>query len=348
MEFIAYYQTNGITNIVLYYYDTVNLTKDSSTSQTAARTAHFLNSIESLSGVKLNRFVLPELIEKSVHSGAQMATIHDCLLRNPNSVQIHVDMDEFVSVEGTWPSIRQWIDDQLEKSTKFVALYIASVLHCHEFNFSNSTYYEFIYSKCKPFSDMASLRQCDHKSMHLKNNFYQFLNDKTIKNALILPNNVNCQQTPWPHEIRSKVILLQPQLVQHMGIHNVWKYTSDEVLPNNVLTGIKQSLAGIIRQGNKSEDQFYGHRNVHSSEAVLRHYRWCCNIEQSYFFNMLHFFSVDDTIVRVNFPTQKNTQIKPSPALRTSQMKFIKKTNTQIEQFVLVNFKQFLKTNKNK
>lgn len=346
LEFIAYYQTNGVTNVVFYYYDTANLTEDSSINKTAFRTTHFLNFVASISNVKLHRFILPEMLEKSVHSGAQIATIHDCLLRYPNSVQIHVDIDEFVSVEGNWPSIRQWIDDQLENSIKFVSLYIASVLHCHEFNFSNSTYYEFVYSKCKPFNDMASLRQCNHKSVQMKNHFYKLLSGESVKQALILPNNVNCQETTWPHEMRSKVILLRPQLVQHMGIHNVWKYTSESVLPKNVLTDIQQSLVGMIRLGgNKSEEQFYSHRNVHSSEAVLRHYRWCCDIEQSYFFNMLHFYSVDDTIVRVNFPSQKNTQSKASPALTTFQMKFISKTRTQIEQFVLLNFKRFLKAN---
>lgn len=337
LEFIAYYHSNGITNVVFYYYDFANLTE---LSPTAVQAIRFLRFIASVSGVKLHPFVLPKSIEQSVHSGAQMATIHDCLMRYPNSVQIHVDIDEFVSIEKRGISIGQWVDDQMESAPKFAALYIASVLHCHEFNFINSTYYEFAYSKCKQFNTFANFHQCERHSISMKNQFYQTLNNETISQALVVPNSINCQQTPWPHEIRSKVIILRPKLVQHMGIHNVWKYTSPDVLSYNVFTRSHQALTKMIGLNNKTQIQFYGHKNVNSNEVVLRHYRWCCNIEQPYFFNILHFNSIDDSIVQMNVA---NPNIRVNPPVKTLQLKSISKTSFQIEQLVLRNFKMFLK-----
>ena len=94
--------------------------------------------------------------------------------------------------------------------------------------------------------------------------------------------NFNRQKTVWPHEIRSKVIIIRAELIAQMGIHNIWQ------------------LSPFYRQ-QKSHPILYSSPN----QILLYHYRKCCNIIQPYFENRIvseltniYFQTINDYIVR--------------------------------------------------
>ena len=91
----------------------------------------------------------------------------------------------------------------------------------------------------------------------------------------LLISNFNRQKTVWPHEIRSKVIIMRPALISQMGIHNVWK------------------LSPFYRQ-QKSHPILYSKSN----QILIYHYRKCCDIIQPYFTNFIHFRTINDYIIR--------------------------------------------------
>lgn len=289
LEFIAFYRTNGINRIVFYYYEF----NKSFISPTLKKTENFLNKfLSKIDGVELILFRLPEIIETNVHAGAQIATVHDCLHRFPNSIQLHVDIDEFLFVQKEMKTIRHWLDLITTRPDPPIAIYIPSILHCHEFNLNHSKYYEFQFQS--------------------KNEFYNNLNWKTIRNGLIVPNNARYQKTVWSHGIRSKVLLLEPKLVNHLGIHQVWSFVNK---PTSTLT---QRLIGTI------VGPLGQYENVDSHHAILRHYRWCCNIQQSYFFQLFHFYSIQDDIIDLDIRKQ-----------------IIFDQLGSIENFTLIGFKKF-------
>lgn len=204
LEFIAYYQAEGITDLTFYYY---KFAQQSSQSETFRRTVQFVNFLSRLSNVHVHSFQLPASVAENIHAGGQLAAMHDCLMRYSHSVQIHVDIDEFVSVRNG-EKIHFWIQKQLGSPVAYKALCVANVLHCHEFNVNRSVYYEFQANQNLPKGEK----------------FYYSLNDESVKSVLIVRNNVYYQQTVWQHTIRSKMILLYPRLVAQLGIHNVWKF----------------------------------------------------------------------------------------------------------------------------
>ena len=389
LEFIGYYRTNGINRIVLYYYDFddvdgQNRESDIFASPTSSffrsRASTFLQFLStSIEGVELHRFVLPKTgphnIQPNIHAGGQILTMHHCLHRYPDSVQIHVDIDEFVFVQyqknqkfelNVTLSIRQWIDYHLsnQHQPSYVALYIPSVLHCHEFNLDHSEYYEFTNNNIdidnKESNDSiqkhCSIEQRNECEIRMKNRFYLTLNRETVKKALMLPNNIRCQQTVWKHEIRSKVVLLQPRLVHHLGVHNVWKFNSIQFnfsspIPGvEIITRIGQKLLSLFINNieNLPYTLIVPYLNVDPSEAILRHYRWCCQIKQSYFFDFLNFYSVDDHVVTSSESKFENDLNKEDNSkklkFKSNTINAINNNNTlnQMENFVLFHFREYL------
>lgn len=94
----------------------------------------------------------------------------------------------------------------------------------------------------------------------------------------LLIANFNRQKTVWPHEIRSKVIVIRPPMISQMGIHTVWKLSS-------------------VGGHHKS----YPIQYLKADQTLIYHYRKCCDITQPYFANFMNFINfetIDDYIVK--------------------------------------------------
>ncbi|KAI7690822.1 hypothetical protein SSS_08913, partial [Sarcoptes scabiei] len=219
LEFIYFYKTNGFRRIIFYHYETSQISEN----QSYLNAGKFLKILESILGVELRRFKLNEELYLNVHAGGQLATINDCLYRFPHSVQLHIDIDEFLFVQSdSNQSLMNSIDRWLKSATSYVALYIQSVMHCHEFNYAHSNYYEFV--QMRKF--IADCHLNAFERLKFKNKMLEYFNqtDQRYESLLLVPGSKFCQKTVWTHLIRSKVILLRPLFVKQMGIHQVYQY----------------------------------------------------------------------------------------------------------------------------
>ncbi|XP_054163385.1 uncharacterized protein LOC128961200 [Oppia nitens] len=93
----------------------------------------------------------------------------------------------------------------------------------------------------------------------------------------LLINYYNRQKTVWPHELRSKVIVMRAKFVAQLGIHNIWR---------------------LFNSHSRSHPIKY----LDPNQMVVHHYRKCCYLIQPYFKtffpNYLYFNTANDYIVR--------------------------------------------------
>jgi hypothetical protein len=187
--------------------------------------------------VELIPFFIPKhIINDKIHANGQLVAVHDCLHRFNNQIQIHVDFDEYL-MPFNYNSIKSFL---LSNSFSLnCALIVPIVFFCNEFN------------------------QLSKSSIN-----------SSIDNSLVISNFVR-QKTVWPHEIRSKIIVIRPKLISQMGIHNIWKLSkfNSRLRPDQV-------------------------SNIDSNSALIYHYRSCCDISQPYFWNLFQFNTINDYIVR--------------------------------------------------
>ncbi|XP_075675952.1 uncharacterized protein LOC142644963 [Dermatophagoides pteronyssinus] len=334
-EFIEYYYNQDFDRIILYYYENDNF------NEKAKNLLSYMN--ETMSNmVKLKSILLPEFIWKQIHSGGQLLTINDCLYQYPNSIQLHVDIDEFVSFANDNNdekmknniTIMKMIKKYWFKSqTSYIALYIDNLLHCHEFNLAYSNYYEFEAARLKYSIESIKTNHNNNDFCHpnqsnqtvtmnikilaqlLNNNNNHFEKNLTInemKKLLLVPNSIYSQATPWPNQLRSKVIILRPSLIDMLGIHQVWKFRQYNTNSNNdnniVINSFIDHLYYLIwsKWTLTSDKQIlFTYKNINNKQLILRHYRWCCHLKQPYLFQLLQFNSLSDKIIH----WQSNHQI---------------------------------------
>lgn len=303
LEFIAYYRANQVTTIALYHYDYDK-------TNFSIRSQKIMSFLQDIPGVSFHPLRLPIHLHRSLHAGGQIVAEHDCLLRYSHSVQAHIDIDEFISIRSSQSQpiqLKHWIMDQLDQATGYVSLSVANAFHCHEFNLKSSKYYEFQLLKSSEVNETFSLYQ--------KNliDFYKNLNESSASSVLMTVNNHFVQSTTWSHTLRSKMILLRPQLVRVLGVHNVWHH-HERVLDSAVLSMFRPFLL-VLGQGRFTLDHsnrsivLFSNLDLSPGQVVLRHYRWCCGIEQTYLAQLLSFYTVRDKSVnvsRVMFPSLDN------------------------------------------
>ena len=125
LEFIAYYRSNGIDKIVFY-----NAIDTQHMSDQTRKVFDLLSSVES---VEVLPFLIPnnDELRPIIHANGQLVSIHDCLYRFNDHIQIHVDFDEFLVVYK-YKYIKQFLLSQ--EISRFSALVIPMVLFCNEFN----------------------------------------------------------------------------------------------------------------------------------------------------------------------------------------------------------------------
>mgnify|MGYP002714485787 CR=1 FL=1 len=309
-EFIEFYHNQGFDRIIFYHYANGNFTGK------AKRLLFYLN--ETMSNiVQMKSIPLPRFIWKQIHSGGQLVTINDCLNQYPNAIQLHVDIDEFVSLSNgesernSNMTIMQMIRKYwYESKTSYIALYIANVLHCHEFNLAHSNYYEFTAARQKyPFGSIKNDDQCydndqtnqnGHKNLILAQLLDNHVTNMTIeemKSLLLVPNSIFFQATLWPYQLRSKVIILRPWLIDLMGIHHVWKFRHDyDIIGNSFV----DQLSYMLRSKWTIDDKqiLFTFKNIDKNQLLLRHFRWCCHLKQPYWLQLFQFDSLDDQVIR--------------------------------------------------
>lgn len=343
---------NGFDRIVFYHYDAEF--SQINHNNNGSKIKHFSQLIASLNFVELKLFTLTKELHENIHSGGQLATINDCLYAYPNSFQLHVDIDEFVSINLNGQSriinaIAEWYYSKLSYAT----ITISNVFHCHEMNIAHSNYYEFRLFRHRYLSNEWNNQSSSNNdtSMDRKKNFYWLkkqlesreLNnhEKLIESVLLVPNSNVCQKTVWTQPIRSKVIILRPWLIEQMGIHKVWLYADqfivnanrhNALLPNyrfffeenfliNSLTSVSvlpfhlfgKTWLKILPNNNDKEytdNNFWplliiSNKNMNQKEALVRHFRWCCDLKQDYFYQLSEFYSLKDNFIQcfpnVNF-----------------------------------------------
>lgn len=356
-EFIAFYQLNGVNKFAFYKYNYSQIDFGNQ-SGTYIQTEQFVTLLSTINNVDIHDFFLPKFVNDDIHAGAQLATMHDCLFRYSHTVQIHVDIDEFVFVDKQYNSLRNWIDKQLLAPVSPIALYVSNLLHCHEFNVKKSSYYEFNHTSVNKANNSFQYETL--------NKFYNTLNRDNVKSTLMLPNNIFHQQTAWQHTIRSKLIILRPMLIICVGIHNVWKFDTENPIINtsgmslfryryylDIINTLSDDIKNVylIYPQNR---QLYTYQNVDPFIAVLRHYRWCCGIKQTYFFDYFDFNTLDDQVLRNedNIITRAhNNDDTQSSFFHVGDhggpsIKFIHDGHDsilkQMEQFVLKHFRTYL------
>jgi hypothetical protein len=167
-QFIAYYKINGISQIVFYREETTSMVDI------------LLTNLYPF--VKIIQIHVPKEIKRKFNSNPQSMTIQDCHRRFPDSIQLYVDVDEFIFTQK-FKTISDYLNARFQifvKIGKPVATQVPMVLFCNEMNKNRSIY-----------------------------------EDVTVSTSFVR------QVTPWPCNLRAKPILFCPNCVNDLGIHDV-------------------------------------------------------------------------------------------------------------------------------
>jgi len=129
--------------------------------------------------------------------------------------------------------------------------------------FSHKTLKQFVVNERKDLSVAA---------LSLQNVFFccEF-NTNTRQSFPRISNQFNRQKYVWSKGIRSKIIVLRTELVDHIGIHDVHQ--------------LSDNYSSIIK-------------HVDENDALMFHYRTCCNVERTPIFNgLLSFRTLSDSVI---------------------------------------------------
>lgn len=294
LEFVAYYRANKARNFHFFYY---NLSRPS------RRLEQVLQYLKTLPGAILTPLSVPTYLHANVHAGGQILAMHHCLFAHPDSVQVHLDIDEYIQLGGAddHPThqllLGDYIGAQLNQTKGVAALYIRNRFHCHEFNLRTSQYYEFRPPPPPPPTTTSANKTTSTSLVaNIIETYLAHVDAANIERAMLVKNNFFSQRSAWPTRRRSKVIILRPQMIEVMGIHFVWRFAQR---PWAVLRGPGPLVnVNYLAPDISPSVDSYPWRDVPPEVATLHHYRWCCRITQTYFFNLLEFYTVDDVNLR--------------------------------------------------